>query len=52
MNLPEYVIPSFKSLLVGRWQMSLTEEGYRERKWGHFPALRKVLESKSVPAKY
>jgi hypothetical protein len=32
--------------------MSLTEEGYRERKWGHFPALRKVLESKSVPAKY
>ena len=32
--------------------MSLTEEGARERKWGHFPALRKVLENKSLPAKY
>jgi len=32
--------------------MSLTEEGYRERMWRHFPALRKVLENQSLPAKY
>ncbi len=32
--------------------MSLTAEAYRERKWAHFPALRKVLEDKQVPPNY
>jgi hypothetical protein len=32
--------------------MSLTEQGYRERKWGHFPALRKALEDKKIPESY
>jgi hypothetical protein len=32
--------------------MSLTMEAYTERKWGPFPALRKVLEHKQLPAKY
>lgn len=32
--------------------MSLTAEGYRERKWGHFPTLRKALEDKKIPAYY
>jgi hypothetical protein len=32
--------------------MSLTEESYRERKWGAYPALRKVLEDKQVPYYY
>ncbi len=32
--------------------MSLTEEGYRERKWGSFPAIRKALEDKKVPDKH
>ena len=32
--------------------MSLTEAGYRERKWGSFPALRKALEDKKVPDNY
>ena len=32
--------------------MSLTAEGYRERKWGAFPALRKALEDKHVPPNY
>lgn len=30
----------------------LTEEGYRERKWGPFPALRKVLETRRLPDSY
>lgn len=30
----------------------LTEEGYCERKWGPFPALRKALEDKKVPQDY
>jgi len=30
--------------------MSLTAEVYRERKWGDFPALRKVLEDKPAPS--
>jgi len=32
--------------------MSLTVEAYRERKWEHFPALRKALEDKQVPSNY
>ena len=32
--------------------MSLTEEAYRERKWGPFPVLRKALEDKKVPSNY
>jgi hypothetical protein len=28
--------------------MSLTLEGYRERKWGPYPALRQVLENKQL----
>ena len=32
--------------------MCLTQEAYRERKWGHFPALRKALEDKQVPGSY
>jgi hypothetical protein len=32
--------------------MSLTEKGYRERKWGPFPALRQALEDKKIPFKY
>ena len=30
----------------------LTEEGYREREWGPFPALRKALEGKCIPDRY
>ena len=30
----------------------LSEEGFRERKWGRFPALRKALEDKSIPNSY
>jgi hypothetical protein len=32
--------------------MSLTEEAYRERKWGFIPVLRQVLEDKEIPASY
>ena len=32
--------------------MCLTEEAYRERKWGDYPALRQALENKEIPAKY
>jgi len=32
--------------------MSLTEQAYRERKWGSFPILRQVLEDKHLPDKY
>jgi hypothetical protein len=32
--------------------MSLTEEGYRERKWGRFPTLRQALEDKKIPSTY
>ena len=30
----------------------LTEEGYRERKWGRFPALRQALEDKALRQDY
>ena len=32
--------------------MCLTAEAYRERKWGHLPALRKALEDKDIPSSY
>lgn len=32
--------------------MSLTEEGYRERKWRSYPALRQALEDKRIPSNY
>jgi len=32
--------------------MSLTSEAYSERKWGSFPALRKILADKRVPSDY
>ena len=32
--------------------MSLTEEAYRERKWGSFPILRKAIEDKKIPDQY
>lgn len=32
--------------------MSLTAEGYLDRKWGPFPALRRALEGKQVPGNY
>lgn len=32
--------------------MCLTPEAYRERKWGHYPALRQALENKKIPANY
>ena len=30
--------------------MSLTGESYHEHKWGQFPALRKTIEDKKIPA--
>ena len=33
-------------------KISLTEEALRALKWGHFPALRKVIEHKEIPLKY
>ena len=33
-------------------KISLTEEALRALKWGHFPALRKVIEHKEIPSKY
>ena len=30
----------------------LSEEAYRERMWGRFPALRKALEGRRVPDRY
>ncbi len=33
-------------------KISLTEETLRALKWGHFPALRKVIEHKEIPSKY
>jgi len=33
-------------------RMCLTEEAYRERKWGPFPSLRKALEDKQIPGTY
>ena len=30
----------------------LTVNGYHERKWKHYPALRKALEDKKVPSSY
>jgi len=30
----------------------LTEEAYRERKWGRFPALRQALEDKALSQEY
>jgi hypothetical protein len=32
--------------------MRLSAEGYRERKWGPFPALRQALEDKQIPSNY
>jgi hypothetical protein len=32
--------------------MCLTPEAYRERKWGHYPALRQALENKKIPSHY
>jgi len=33
-------------------KISLTEEALQALKWGHFPALRKVIEHKEIPSKY
>ena len=33
-------------------KITLTEEASRALKWGHFPALRKVIEHKEIPTKY
>lgn len=30
----------------------LTEEAYRERKWGNFPVLRRAIEAKRIPGSY
>ena len=32
--------------------MSLTHEGYEDRKWKSSPILRKFLQEKSIPGKY
>ena len=32
--------------------MCLTEQAYRERKWGQFPVLRKAIEDKKIPGSY
>jgi hypothetical protein len=33
-------------------KISLTDEALQALKWGHFPALRKVIEHKEIPSKY